>query len=127
MSWRWLSRRAVLAIHAEQISEHGGAPGLRDGGLLDSALARPRHRAAYDEPDPAELAAAYGFGLVRNHPLVDGNKRTGFVAAATFLLLNGCEIEASESAVVATFRRLAKGTVSEQQLAGWFRANSTCS
>jgi death on curing protein len=126
VSWRWLSRRAVLAIHAEQIAEHGGAPGLRDGSLLDSALARPRNRAAYNKPDPADLAAAYGFGLVRNHPFVDGNKRTGFVAAATFLLLNECAIKASESAVVTTFRRLADGTLTEQQLADWFRANSIC-
>lgn len=125
MSWRWLSRRAVLAIHAEQIAEHGGAPGLRDGGLLDSALARPRHRAAYEKPDTADLAAAYGFGLVRNHPFVDGNKRTGFIAAATFLLLNGCQIEASEGDVVIVFRQLADGALTEQQLADWFRANST--
>jgi death-on-curing protein len=127
VSWRWLSRRAVLAIHAEQIAEHGGAPGLRDGDLLDSAPARPRNRAAYDQPDTADLAAAYGFALVRNHPFVDGNKRTGFVAAATFLLLNGCEIEASESAVVAAFRQLADGALTERQLADWFRANSICS
>jgi death-on-curing protein len=125
VSWRWLSRRAVLAIHAEQIAEHGGARGLRDSGLLEAALARPRHRAAYEKPDPADLAAAYGLGLVRNHPFVDGNKRTGFIAAATFLLLNGCEIEASESDVVTTFRQLAHGTLTEHQLADWFRANST--
>ena len=127
MSWRWLSRRAVLAIHTEQIAEHGGAPGLRDGGLLDSALARPRNRAAYEEPDVADLAATYAFGLVRNHPFVDGNKRTGFVAGATFLLLNGSEMTASEGKVVATFRQLADGSLAEQELANWFRANSTCS
>jgi len=125
VSWRWLSRRAVLAIHAEQIAEHGGAPGPRDGGLLGSALARPRHRAAYEKPYAADLAAAYGFGLVRNHPFVDGNKRTGFIAAATFLLLNGCQIEASEGDVVMVFRQLAAGALTEQQLADWFRVNST--
>jgi death-on-curing protein len=125
VSWRWLSRRAVLAIHAEQIAEHGGAPGLRDGGLLDSALARPRNRAAYEEPDVADLAATYAFGLVRTHPFVDGNKRTGFIAGATFLLLNGSEMTASEGKVVATFRQLAEGSLTEQELANWFRANST--
>jgi death on curing protein len=124
VTWRWLSKRVVLAIHAEQIAEHGGAPGLRDESLLDSALARPQNLAAYGQPDAADLAAAYAFGIVRNHPFVDGNKRTGFVAAATFLLLNGCEIKPSEGDVVATFWQLADGRCSEQQLAGWWRANA---
>jgi death-on-curing protein len=123
---RWLSRRAALAIHAEQIAEHGGAPGLRDEGLLDSALARPRQRAASAEPDTAGLAAAHAFGIVRNHPFVDGNKRTGVVAATTFLLLNGCELEASERDAVSTFRQLAAGTLTEQRLADWLRRNSSC-
>ena len=123
MSRRWLSKSAVLAIHAEQLAEHGGAPGFRDEGLLDSALARPQHLAAYGDPDVAELAAAYAFGLVRNHPFVDGNKRTGFVAAATFLLLNGYDLEAPEQDVVTVFWRLADGTLSDQELAGWFRAH----
>jgi len=126
VTWRWLSRRAALAIHAEQIAEHGGASGLRDKGLLDSALGRPRQLAAYAEPDAADLAAAYAFGIVRDHPFVDGNKRTGFIVAATFLLLNGCELNASEGDVVTTFGRLADSALSERQLAGWFRRNSSC-
>lgn len=121
MSRRWLSKAAVLAIHAEQVAEHGGAPGIRDESLLDSSLAHPHHVAAYGEPDLADLAAAYAFGLVRNHPFVDGNKRTGFVAAATFLLLNGHDLDATQQDVVTTFWRLADGSLTEPELAGWFR------
>lgn len=121
MSRLWLSKAAALAIHAEQLAEHGGAPGIRDESLLDSALARPHHVAAYGEPDLAALAAAYAFGLVRNHPFVDGNKRTGFVAAATFLLLNGHDLDAAQQEVVTTFWRLADGSLTEPELAGWFR------
>jgi death on curing protein len=124
VTWRWLSKRAVLAIHTEQLAEHGGAPGIRDEGLLDSALARARHRAAYAQPDAADLAAAYGYGIVSNHPLVDGNRRTGFVAAATFLLLNGRAFEAAEGDVVTTFEQLAAGELTKQRLADWFRLNS---
>jgi death-on-curing protein len=127
VSWKWLSRRVVLAIHAEQIAEHGGAPGLRDEGLLDSALARPRQRAAYAELDAADLAASYGYGIVRNHPVVDGNKRTGFVAGATFLLRNGRTLDVPEEDVVETFGQLAAGALTEQQLAAWLRANSVSS
>jgi death on curing protein len=114
----------VLAIHAEQIAEHGGALGPRDAGLLDSALARPRQRATYAAADAAELAAAYGYGIVRNHPFVDGNKRTGFVAAATFLSLHDRAFEASEAAVAVTFDQLASGALTEPQLADWFREHS---
>jgi death on curing protein len=119
---RWLSKAAVLAIHAEQLAEHGGAPGLRDEGLLDSALARPENLAGYGGPDAAALAAAYAFGIVRNHPFVDGNKRTGFVAATTFLLLNDVDLTAPEQAVVRTFWRLADGSLSDDELAAWFRS-----
>jgi death-on-curing protein len=124
VTWRRLSKRAVLAIHAEQVAEHGGAPGIRDEGLLESALVRPRHRAAYAEPDAAELAAAYGYGIVPNHPFMDGNKRTGFVAAATFLLLNGRAFEAAEADVATTFEQLSAGELTEQRLADWFRLSS---
>lgn len=103
------------------MAEHGGRPGIRDEALLESALARPQQIAAYGDPHPADLAAAYAFGLVRNHPFVDGNKRTGFVAAATFLLLNGHELEAAEQEVVTTFWRLADGSLTEPELADWFR------
>lgn len=120
MSWRWLSKAGARAIHNEQLAEHGGRPGLRDEALLDSALSRPRNQAAYGQAGIARLAAAYAFGLARNHPFVDGNKRTAFVAAATFLLLNGWEITASEKAVVETFLRLAAGEMTEEQLAAWY-------
>jgi death-on-curing protein len=123
VTWRWLSRAAVVAIHGEQVAEHGGAPGLRDAGLLESALARPQHAAAYGDPDAAALAAAYAFGIIRNHPFVDGNKRTGFVVGATFLLLNELDLAASEQEVVEHFWRLAEGSLSEEELAAWFRAN----
>ena len=124
MTWRWLSERGVLATHAEQIAEHGGAPGVRDRGLLDSALARPRNLAAYGEPSVFRLAAAYAFGIARNHPFVDGNKRTALVAAATFLLLNGYELAAPEVEAVEVFLRLADGSVDEGALAAWLERNS---
>jgi len=89
----WLSRQFILAIHDEQLAEHGGALGVRDDGLLDSALARPLNRAGYGEPDMAELAALYAIAISRNHPFVDGNKRTAFAALATFLALNGMVFE----------------------------------
>ena len=112
-----------MAIHGEQLAEHGGAPGLRDAGLLESALARPQHAVTYGDPDAATLAAAYAFGIIRNHPFVDGNKRTGFVVGATFLLLNELDLAASEQEVVEHFWRLAEGSLSEEELAAWFRAN----
>ena len=125
MTWRWPSKAAVLAIHAEQLAEHGGAAGMREESLLDSALARAQNLAAYGDPDAASLAAAYAFGIVRNHPFVDGNKRTGFVTATTFLLLNGFDLTASEREVVATFWRLADGKLSENELTDWFLRNVT--
>ena len=89
MKWQWIDRRALELLHDESLAEHGGSPGLRDEGLLESALARPQNLVAYGEPDFADLAAAYGAGLVRNHPFVDGNKRIGHAAMEVFLLLNG--------------------------------------
>lgn len=124
MDWCWLSKTAVLAIHAAQVAEHGGAAETRDEGLLDSALAKPRNLVAYGDPSAADLAASYAFGIARNHPFVDGNKRTAFVAAATFLLLNGFEMTASEVDVAETVLRLAAGAMSEQELAAWFQAAS---
>jgi death-on-curing protein len=120
-SWRWLGIRSVLAIHAEQLAEHGGGTGLRDMALLESALARPMNLAAYDEPDAAALAAAYAFGIARNHPFVDGNKRTAFVTAVTFLLRNGLDCDAAEPEAVLTFVALASGKLTEDALASWFR------
>lgn len=121
--WVWLRREALTALHAEQLAEHGGAAGVRDRGLLESALARPENLAAYGEPDVFDLAAAYAFGIVKNHPFVDGNKRTGFQAAATFLLLNGQMLTASDQGVVETVLGLAAGEVNEEDFAQWLRAN----
>jgi len=110
-----------MAAHAEQLAEHGGAEGVRDIGLFESALARPQNLAAYEEPDVADLAAAYGFGLVRNHPFVDGNKRTGLVAIELFLVLHGFELEVDDASCVLTILALASGELSEAELAGWIR------
>lgn len=119
--WRWLGTKSVLAIHAEQLAEHGGSDGVRDIALLESALARPRNLAAYGEPDIAELAAAYAYGIARNHPFVDGNKRTALVTSVAFLLRNGCEFDATEPEAVLTFVALAAGHLTEAALAAWFR------
>jgi len=124
MPWTWLDKRVVLAIHAEQIAEHGGQPGLRDEGLLDSALGRPLNKANYDTVDAIDLAAAYGYGLARNHPFVDGNKRTALVLVELFLVLNGWELTADDLACLETFMSLADGTLSEEDLAAWLRENT---
>jgi death-on-curing protein len=119
---RWLSRVVVDAVHADQLHAHGGSPGLRDENALESALARPRQKWAYaNVRDPAELAAAYGFGLVRNHPYQDGNKRVGFLAIATFLGINGHQLFATDAGVVATMVALAAGDVTEDELAKLIR------
>jgi death on curing protein len=119
----WLLEETIIAIHQRQISEHGGSEGLRDEGLLGSALARPQNLLAYAQPRPdvAALAAAYAYGIARDHPFVDGNKRTALVAARTFLLLNGVNLEASQDAKYLTFVQLAQGTLTEEQLADWIR------
>ena len=118
----WLARTIVEALQADQIREHGGQLGLRDAGLLESALARPRHTWSYDpDADLALLAAEYGYGLAKNHAFIDGNKRIAFVAMNVFLLLNGYEIEADEPLVVTTMLRVAAKDMSAQQLAAWVR------
>ena len=119
----WLLEETAIAIHQRQISEHGGIEGLRDEGLLASALARPQNLLAYAQPRPelAALAAAYAYGIARDHPFVDGNKRTALVAARTFLLLNGVNLEASQDEKYLTFLQLAQATVTEEQLADWIR------
>lgn len=119
----WIAEAVVLALHEEQLAEHGGAVGVRDLGLLQSALARPQHLAAYGEPDVAALAAAYGYGLVRNHPFVDGNKRAAFTVTELFLTLNGYELGAEDPSCVVTMLRLAEGSVAETEFAAWIRAN----
>ena len=120
----WLSRQLILAIHDEQLAEHGGAIGVRDGGLLESALARPLNRAAYGDPDGAELAALYAIGIARNHPFVDGNKRTAFAALFMFLCLNGMEFEPPEVDATMTVLRLAAGDLSDQEFTSWVRSNA---
>lgn len=111
---RWLSREAVELMHAKQLAEHGGSPGLKDANALEAALARPLNKAAaYGETDMRALAAAYLYGIVRNHPFSDGNKRTGFLAAYTFLAINGFEIEASQANIVVFVLAIAAGEVDE--------------
>lgn len=121
----WIEEAVVLALHEEHLAEHGGAVGMRDGGLLQSALARPQHLAAYGKPDIAALAAAYGYGIVRNHPFIDGNKRTAFTVTELFLVLNGYELMADDPACVVTMLRLAEGSLSEAEFADWLRTNLT--
>ncbi len=119
----WVRNDVVSAIHQRQLAEHGGDPGVRDVGLLDSALAKPRNLLAYsdEQPDLAGLAASYAFGLTRNHPFVDGNKRTAFVVCRTFLILNDRDINAAPQDRYVTFLNLAEGRVSEEQLGEWIR------
>ena len=119
--WRWVSETVVLAIHDEQLAEHGGAAGVRDRGLLQSALARPQHLVAYEQPDLARLAAAYAAGIARNHPFVDGNKRTAFVVVNVFLLDHGHDIAADDTEIVATIDALAGGRLDEASFAAWLR------
>jgi len=122
---RWLSRVVVDAVHNDQLREHGGLTGIRDENVLESALARPQQKWHYaDDADLATLAAAYGFGLVKNHPYRDGNKRIGFLAIATFLGINGYDLQATDGEVVAEFLNLADGRVSEEQLAVWITDHS---
>ncbi|TVP55339.1 MAG: type II toxin-antitoxin system death-on-curing family toxin [Gemmatimonadales bacterium] len=122
---RWPTFSVVLAIHADQISKHGGSAGLRDRGLLESALERPRNRFHYEpDSDLAGLAASYGFGIARNHPFVDGNKRVAFQAMYVFLGLNGLRIESSEEEVVGLVVSLAGGQLDEPQLTSWLRENT---
>jgi death-on-curing protein len=120
----WIDTAVFLALHDEQLVEHGGQSGLRDAGLLDSALARPRNRYAYETTDLPTLAASYTFGLVRNHPFIDGNKRTGLVVAELFLNLNEVELTASDAECVMAFLQLAAGEMTEMSLAGWIAEHS---
>ena len=119
----WLLEETVTAIHHRQIAEHGGSEGLRDEGSLSSALARPQNLLSYGEPRPdlASLATAYAYGIARNHPFIDGNKRTALVVARTFLLLNGVDVDATQDEKVLAFLNLAEGAISEEELADWIR------
>lgn len=120
--WRWIPLDAVLAIHDEQIAEHGGISGIRDLAVVDSAVARPLNLMAYGIPDAAALAAAYAFGLCSNHGFLDGNKRTAYVVAEAFLDLNGYAVDAPDEAVVSTMMAVASGVMPEEKLAKWFRS-----
>ncbi|OIN99125.1 MAG: death-on-curing protein [Desulfovibrionaceae bacterium CG1_02_65_16] len=128
-AWRWILRPTVLAIHDAQIAEHGGLPGLRDLGLLESALARPQNLLAHapratslaPAPDAFALAAAYAYGLARNHAFNDGNKRTAYVVARLFLVLHGHDLTAPDVERVLMFERLGKGEVGQEELAAWMR------
>lgn len=119
----WLTRRMIIAIHDEQLAIHGGASGLRDEGMLDSALDRPKNKWSYENADLPELAAAYAFGIARNHPFVDGNKRTSLLALYTFLGVNGIDFIVPEAEAAAIILSLAAGEVSEQSLTRWIRDN----
>lgn len=123
----WIRKDVVLAIHKRQLAEHGGAEGIRDLGLLDSALARPKNLLAYSEDrlDLCSLAAAYGFGIARNHAFIDGNKRAAYVTCLTFLKINGRSLDASLYERYSTFLKLASGDLSEEELADWLRSHST--
>ncbi|MEA2745689.1 MAG: death on curing protein [Acetobacteraceae bacterium] len=120
----WLTRDVILAIHDEQLAEHGGSTGLRDAGLLDSALARPLNRAGYGEPDIAELAAVYALGSVQNHPFLDGNKRTAFVALELFLRLNGWVFTVSDAEAVVMMLALAAGELPDDEFTAWVRLHT---
>jgi death-on-curing protein len=120
-TWVWIDPSVILAVHEEQLAEHGGGAGVRDAGLMESALAKPVNLAPYGDPDAADLAAAYGFGLARNHPFVDGNKRTAFVAVELFLVLNGWLLVASDADCVLTMLAVAAGDIDEPTFAAWLR------
>jgi death on curing protein len=119
----WIGKALALAIHERQLSEHGGIPGVRDEALLDSALARPQQLHAYGDPSPdlADLAASLMFGVARNHPFLDGNKRTAAVACETFIVLNSARLRADDLELYAVYLSVAEGTMAESELATWLR------
>lgn len=119
--WIWVQTAVALAAHEEQLAEHGGAAGVRDMSMLESAMARPLNLVAYETPDVADLAASYAFGIARNHPFVDGNKRTAAVVSETFLVLNGYTLGCDDVELATTFLMLAAGDLTVAQLAEWFR------
>ena len=119
--WKWSDRNILLLLHDESLAAHGGASGIRDEGLLDSALSRPLNLALYGEPDVAELAASYAFGLAKNHSFVDGNKRAAFLSVGIFLYLNGKRLTASQADATLTIMAVATGELTEADLAIWIR------
>lgn len=122
--WIWLDASILRAVHDEQLVEHGGIAGIRDTGMFESALSKPQNLASYGEPDFAELAASYGFGLAKNHPFLDGNKRTAFVAIELFLRLNGYVLKADDASCVLTILAVAAGDIDEPGFVVWIRQNS---
>jgi death on curing protein len=122
--WHWVDREVLLVLHDESLAEHGGGIGIRDMGLLESALMRPENLAMYGKPDYAELAAAYGYGLAKNHPFIDGNKRAAFLAVGLFLYINGYRLTASQSDATKAVLALAASEKSEEEFAQWIRDHS---
>ena len=122
-AWRWVDRKALLLLHDESLAEHGGASGLRDEGLLDSALNRPVNLALYGKPDLAALAASYGVGLAKNHAFIDGNKRVAFLAVGMFLVVNGYRLRTTQADATLTMLAVAAGTLNEAAFADWIRAH----
>lgn len=123
MNWRWIDKQALLLLHGESLADHGGAAGMRDVGLLDSALARAKNLAASGEPDVAALTAAYGFGISQNHPFVDGNKRAAFLSVGLFLAVNGYRLAATQAEATVMIFALAAGELNEAEFAAWLRAH----
>jgi death-on-curing protein len=121
MSWRWVDKQALLLLHGESLSEHGGSGGIRDEGLLDSALGRPLNLEAYGKPDFADLAASYAIGIAKNHPFVDGNKRAAFLATGLFQYLNGYRLSVSQAEATLTMLAVAAGEIDEAVFAEWLR------
>ncbi|AFU46772.1 death-on-curing family protein [Acidovorax sp. KKS102] len=128
MSWRWVSKQALVLLHGESLATHGGREGMRDEGLLDSALMRPQNILAYSDadnpPDTAALAASYGVGLAKNHPFVDGNKRAAFLAVGLFLYLNGLRLQATQTNATLTMLAVAAGDITEEAFAAWLREHA---
>ena len=124
MDWKWINQQALVTVHDMSLAEHGGAAGVRDQGLLESALARPENLAAYGQPDYAELAASYGVGLAKNHAFVDGNKRAAFLAVGLFLRKNGYRLTATQTDATLTVLAVAAGEINEIAFATWIRLHS---
>ena len=128
MSWRWISKQALVLLHGESLATHGGSEGMRDEGLLESALMRPQNIVAYADanhpPDAATLAASYGLGIAKNHPFIDGNKRAAFLAVGMFLYLNGLRLQATQAEATVTMLAVAAGDISEATFAAWLRQHS---
>lgn len=122
-SWIWIDSAVMDAVHDEQLAEHGGMAGVRDPNVFASALARPQQQDSYGQPGAADLAAAYGYGLARNHPFIDGNKRTAFVAVELFLALNGHSLDATDADCVMTMLKVAAGDMRETDFADWIRTH----